>query len=94
METAVSSSCINADVKAVMALGGIRSGHSAHSMRRSALIHAQAKGANTEQLLDMALISTTDVLKRKYLDLGRHVTGCQRASKRTQAAVPSSLAGE
>lgn len=57
IETAVSSSGINADVKAVMAMGNTRGSHSAHCMRRCALIHAHEQGASTEQLLDMALIS-------------------------------------
>lgn len=58
LEAGFSSSTLNADVKAVLKAGGVFRGHTAHSMRRSALQHASQEGASTEQLLDKALITT------------------------------------
>lgn len=84
-EAEISSSTLNYDVQAVFKLGGVFRGQTAHSLRRSALQHASKRGATTEQLLDMALISTEAVLKRKYLDAGRHVTASQRAPRRVKS---------
>ncbi len=89
-ETEISSSTLNYDVQSVFKLGGVYQGQAAHSLRRSALQHASRRGATTEQLLDMALISTEAVLKRKYLDAGRHVTASQRARR----VKPRSFVGE
>jgi len=85
VDTAVSSSSINSDVKTVLRLGGVYRGQTAHSLRRSALIHAHQQGASTEELLDKALMTTAAVLKRRYLDGGRHVTTSQRAPKKWKA---------
>ena len=65
-------------------LGGVYQGQTAHSLRRSALQYAGQHRATTEQLLDMALISTEAVLKRMYLHAGRHACGCQPVRSQAQ----------
>ena len=90
-EQGVSSSSINSYLQSVLKAGVVFTGQTAHSMRRSALIHARDRGASTEQLMDMAMINTAEVLKRRYLDPGRHVTASQRAQRQrpSDGALPA-----
>lgn len=70
----LTSSNMYAILQSVVRAAGIEDIYSTHSLRRGALQHAAKLGASEQELLDMVLITSADVLRRKYLDPLRHET--------------------